>query len=108
MLAMVSNRPNGSNSDVYETMQLQPFGLVGDGAGPIFKIFTTAAALEMGMGIKRPARRRTGSRRQAAVAGAKGCRRDTWCAQNHNGSAYRSPMSVTDALATSPTPRSPS
>ncbi len=32
-------------------MQPQPFSLVGDGAGSIFKIFTTAAALEMGMGI---------------------------------------------------------
>ena len=34
-----------------ETVQPQPFSLVGDGAGSIFKIFTTAAALDMGMGI---------------------------------------------------------
>ena len=34
-----------------QTVQPQPFSLVGDGAGSIFKIFTTAAALEMGMGI---------------------------------------------------------
>ncbi len=31
-----------------KTVQPQPFSLVGDGAGSIFKIFTTAAALDMG------------------------------------------------------------
>ena len=33
------------NSDANETVQPQPFSLVGDGAGSIFKIFTTAAAM---------------------------------------------------------------
>ena len=51
VLAMASNRTYGLNIDAGETMQPQPFSLVGDGAGSIFKIFTTAAALDMGMGI---------------------------------------------------------
>ncbi len=48
---MGSNRTYGLNTDAGETMQPQPFSLVGDGAGSIFKIFTTAAAMDMGMGI---------------------------------------------------------
>ncbi len=51
VMGMASNRTYGLNSDARETVQPQPFSLVGDGAGSIFKIFTTAAALDMGMGI---------------------------------------------------------
>ena len=51
VLAMASNRTYGLNTDAGETMQPQPFSLVGDGAGSIFKVFTVAAALDMGMGI---------------------------------------------------------
>ena len=51
VMAMASNRTYGFNSDANETVQPQPFSLVGDGAGSIFKIFTTTAALDMGMGI---------------------------------------------------------
>lgn len=51
VLAMASNRTYGLNLDAYETMQPQPFTLAGNGAGSVFKIFTTAAAMEMGMGI---------------------------------------------------------
>src|SRR5690349_2901172 len=39
VLAMASNRTYGLNTDAGETMQPQPFSLVGDGAGSIFKIF---------------------------------------------------------------------
>ena len=83
-------------------MQPQPFSLVGDGAGSIFKIFTTAAALGDGHGHQRhsstcPA----GSRPRAwAAADAKGCPKDTWCVKNAGN--YRGSMNVTDALATSP------
>src|ERR1700739_2892162 len=49
--AMASNRTYGLNMEAGETMRPQPFSLVGDGAGSVFKIFTTAAALDMGMGI---------------------------------------------------------
>ncbi|KDE99483.1 penicillin-binding protein [Mycolicibacterium aromaticivorans JS19b1 = JCM 16368] len=101
VVAMVSNRTYGLNSAVGETMQPQPFSLAGDGAGSIFKIFTTAAALDMGMGISAnldaPARFEA---KGLGSGGAKGCPRDTWCVQNDGN--YRGSMSVTDALAQSP------
>lgn len=101
VVAMVSNRTYGLNLDAGETMQPQPFSLVGDGAGSIFKLFTTAAALDMGMGINAqldaPARFEA---KGLGSGGAKGCPKETWCVQNAGN--YRGQMSVTDALATSP------
>lgn len=102
VIAMVSNRTYGLNMDVGETVQPQPFSLVGDGAGSIFKIFTTAAALELGLGINAvldvPARFNA---KGLGEGGAKGCPRETWCVEN-----YRDPrnlsMNITDALAKSP------
>jgi membrane peptidoglycan carboxypeptidase len=101
VVAMASNRTYGLNSDAGETMQPQPFSLVGDGAGSIFKIFTTSAALEMGMGINAqldaPARFEA---KGLGSGGAKGCPPATWCVLNDGN--YRGALSVTDALATSP------
>ncbi|MGX9788499.1 transglycosylase/D,D-transpeptidase PonA2 [Mycobacterium sp. MMS18-G62] len=101
VLAMASNRTYGLNTEAGETMQPQPFSLVGDGAGSIFKIFTTAAAMDMGMGINAqldaPARFEA---KGLGSGGAKGCPAATWCVQNAGN--YRGQMSVTDALATSP------
>jgi membrane peptidoglycan carboxypeptidase len=101
VLAMASNRTYGLNTEAGETMQPQPFSLVGDGAGSIFKIFTTAAALDMGMGINAqldaPARFEA---KGLGSGGAKGCPKETWCVQNDGN--YRGQMSVTDALAQSP------
>ncbi|GAA4634506.1 transglycosylase/D,D-transpeptidase PonA2 [Mycolicibacterium sediminis] len=99
VVAMASNRTYGLNLDAGETMQPQPFSLVGDGAGSIFKVFTTAAALDMGMGIN--AQLDAPSSFQAkglGSGGAKGCPPATWCVTGGG----RGPMSVTDALATSP------
>ncbi len=101
VMAMASNRTYGLDTDTGETMRPQPFSLVGDGAGSIFKIFTTAAALDMGMGIS--AELQVPGSFQAkgmGAGGAKGCPKETWCVVNVGN--YRSPMSVTDALATSP------
>jgi membrane peptidoglycan carboxypeptidase len=101
VLAMVSNRTYGLNADAGQTMRPQPFSLVGDGAGSIFKIFTAAAALEMGLGIN--AQLDVPGSFQAkgmGAGGAKGCPKETWCVIN--AGSYRSPMNVTDALATSP------
>ena len=101
VLAMASNRTYGLNLDAGETMQPQPFSLVGDGAGSVFKVFTVAAALDMGMGIS--AQLDAPSRFEAkglGSGGAKGCPPATWCVQN--GGNYRGTMNVTDALATSP------
>ena len=101
VVAMVSNRTYGLDTAAGETVQPQPFSLVGDGAGSIFKIFTTAAAMDMGLGI--------GANLDAPVrfeakglgsGGARGCPSNTWCVQNAGN--YRGSMSVTDALAQSP------
>jgi membrane peptidoglycan carboxypeptidase len=101
VLAMASNRTYGLNTDAGETMQPQPFSLVGDGAGSTFKLFTTAAALEMGMGIG--ATLDVPGQFQAKGLGSSdtpGCPKETWCVKN--AGSYRGSMNVTDALATSP------
>jgi membrane peptidoglycan carboxypeptidase len=101
VLAMASNRTYGLNTDAGETMQPQPFSLVGDGAGSTFKIFTTAAAMEMGMGINTTLD--VPGQFQAKGLGSSdtpGCPKETWCVKNAGG--YRGQMNVTDALATSP------
>ncbi|MCG5432820.1 transglycosylase/D,D-transpeptidase PonA2 [Mycobacterium sp. MYCO198283] len=101
VVAMASNRNYGLNGDAGETMQPQPFTLVGDGAGSTFKVFTVAAALDMGMGIN--AQLDVPGRFEAkgmGSGGARGCPKDTWCVQN--AGSYRGAMNVTDALATSP------
>ena len=101
VMAMASNRTYGFNSDANETVQPLPFSLVGDGAGSIFKIFTTAAALDMGMGID--AQLAVPGSFQAKGLGSSdtpGCPRETWCVRN--AGSYRGSMNVTDALATSP------
>jgi membrane peptidoglycan carboxypeptidase len=101
VMAMASNRTYGLNGDAGETMQPQPFSLVGDGAGSIFKIFTTAAAMDMGMGIN--AQLEVPGFFQAkgmGSGGAKGCPKETWCVRNDGN--YRGSMNVTDALQTSP------
>lgn len=101
VLAMGDNRSYGLKLEAGQTVQPQPFTLVGDGAGSIFKIFTSAAALDMGMGIN--ALLDVPPTFQGAGLGSsetKGCPPKTWCVKNAGG--YRSPMSMTDALALSP------
>ncbi|MGC7194444.1 penicillin-binding protein, partial [Mycobacteroides abscessus subsp. abscessus] len=83
VLAMASNRTYGLDTERGETMQPQPFSLVGNGAGSVFKIFTVAAAMEMGMGINTqlpvPARFEA---KGLGSGGARGCPPATWCVQN--------------------------
>ena len=101
VLAMASNRTYGLNTDAGETMQPQPFSLVGDGAGSIFKLFTTAAAMDMGMGINTTLP--VPAFFQAKGLGSSdtpGCPKETWCVKNAGN--YSGSMSVTQALATSP------
>lgn len=101
VVAMADNRTYGLKLDDGETVQPQPFSLVGDGAGSIFKIFTTAAALEMGMGISAQLDVPGNFRGKGlGSSSTPGCPADTWCVKNAGN--YRSPMSVTDALAQSP------
>lgn len=101
VLAMASSRTYGLDQDRFETVQPQPFSMVGNGAGSVFKLFTTAAAMEKGMGINSqldvPGRYEA---RGMGDGGARGCPPATYCVEN--AGTYRSPMSVTEALATSP------
>ncbi len=102
VIAMVSNRTYGLNTDAGETVQPQPFSLVGDGAGSIFKIFTTAAAMDLGLGtaamLDVPGRF---DAKGLGAGGAKGCPKDTWCVENYRDPRYLT-MSVPEALAKSP------
>ncbi|MEU7139213.1 transglycosylase domain-containing protein [Nocardia sp. NPDC046473] len=101
LLAMASSRTYGLNRDANETVQPQPYSMVGDGAGSIFKLFTTAAAMEKGLGIN--AQLDVPNRFEAkgmGNGGARGCPPATYCVEN--AGKYKSPMSVTEALATSP------
>ena len=101
VLAMGDNRGYGLRLEAGQTVQPQPFTLVGDGAGSIFKIFTSAAALDMGMGINAlldvPP---TFQGKGLGDSSTPGCPPKTWCVKNAGG--YRSPMNMTDALALSP------
>ncbi|BBX66613.1 transglycosylase/D,D-transpeptidase PonA2 [Mycolicibacterium psychrotolerans] len=101
IVAMAGNRTYGLDLNARQTVQPQPFSLVGDGAGSIFKIFTTAAALEMGLGINATLDvpqtfRGTG----LGDSSEPGCPPKTWCVKN--ASNYSGQMNVTDALAKSP------
>jgi membrane peptidoglycan carboxypeptidase len=100
LVAMVSNRTYGL--DPGQTVQPQPFSLVGDGAGSIFKIFTTAAALDLGLGtgaiLDVPGRF---DAKGLGEGGAKGCPKETWCVENYKDPRWRT-MGVTEALAKSP------
>ncbi|MDT5077095.1 MAG: hypothetical protein QOJ80_1732 [Mycobacterium sp.] len=101
LLAMADSRSYGLNLAAGQTVQPQPFSLVGDGAGSIFKIFTTAAALDMGMGTN--AQLEVPQKFEGTGLGSSntpGCPPLSWCVKNAGG--YRSPMSVSDALAQSP------
>lgn len=101
VVAMADNRSYGLDLSAGQTVQPQPFSLVGDGAGSIFKIFTTAAALEMGLGIS--AQLDVPQTFQATGLGDTtdpGCPPTTWCVKNVSG--FGGQMNVTDALAKSP------
>lgn len=101
VVAMASSRAYGLDPEANQTVQPQPYSMVGDGAGSVFKLFTTAAAMEKGLGIN--AQLDVPGRFEAkgmGNGGARGCPAATYCVEN--AGRYKSPMSVTEALATSP------
>ena len=101
VVAMGDNRTYGLRLERGETVQPQPFALGGDGAGSVFKIFTSAAALEMGMGIN--AQLDVPATFQGVGLGESntpGCPPKAWCVKNASG--YRTPMTMSEALALSP------
>lgn len=101
LLAMGSSRVYGLDANAHQTVQPQPYSMVGDGAGSIFKIFTTAAAMEKGLGISAtldvPA---LFTAKGMGNSGTPGCPAETYCVKNAGN--YAPSMSVTQALATSP------
>jgi len=101
ILAMGSSRTYGLDANANETVQAQPYSLAGHGAGSIFKIFTTAAAMEKGLGknaiLDVPGRFEA---RGMGSGGARGCPAATYCVEN--AGKYPAALSVTDALAQSP------
>ncbi|PQP16974.1 penicillin-binding protein [Rhodococcus opacus] len=101
ILAMGSSRTYGLDANANETVQAQPYSLAGHGAGSIFKIFTTAAAMEKGLGtnaiLEVPGRFEA---RGMGSGGARGCPASTYCVEN--AGKYPAALSVTDALAQSP------
>lgn len=101
LLAMGSSRIYGLDADAAQTVQPQPYSLVGNGAGSIFKIFTAAAAMEKGLGsnsvLQVPRRVEV---KGLGNGGARGCPVATYCVENTGN--YPASLSLTDALAQSP------
>ena len=99
--AMASSRQYGLELGDSQTVQPQPFSLVGDGGGSVFKVFTVAAAMEKGMGTDTslPVPRRVEVSGLGA-GGAAGCPPAQYCVEN--AGSYPSSLPVTDALAQSP------
>ena len=101
VVAIASSRDYGLELGDSQTVQPQPFSMVGDGAGSVFKIFTVAAAMEKGMGTNTslavPNRVQVSG---LGAGGARGCPPGMYCVEN--AGSYPSSLSVTDALAQSP------
>ena len=101
VVAIASSRQYGLELGDSQTVQPQPFSLVGDGAGSVFKIFTVAAALEKGMAagttLSVPNRVQVSG---LGAGGARGCPAGQYCVEN--AGSYPGSLSVTDALAQSP------
>ena len=102
VLSMVSSRDYGLDGRAGETVQPQPFSMVGDGAGSVFKLFTVAAAMEKGMGTGTvlPIPPSVAVYGMGNSNGAFGCPPNAYCVKN--AGPYPPNASVTQALATSP------
>ncbi len=102
VLAMGSSRDYGLNLKAGQTMQPQPFSMVGDGAGSVFKVFTVAAAMEKGLGsgASIPVPATLSVEGMGNSGGVNGCPANTYCVKNDG--KYPASMSVSMALAQSP------
>lgn len=102
VLAMASSRNYGLDQAADETVQPQPFSLVGDGAGSVFKVFTVAAAMEQGLGTGTniPVPGFLAVEGMGNSGGSNGCPANAYCVKNDG--RYPASMSVTQALAQSP------
>ena len=101
ILAMASSRQYGLNANSAETTVPLTFSQIGDGAGSTFKIFTAAAAMQKGVGIKTnipsPARLEVSG---MGTGGAAGCPENKYCVTNDG--SYPASMTLQTALAESP------
>ncbi len=102
VLAMADSRTYGLDAAAKQTSLLQTAQLESDGAGSVFKIFTTAAAMEQGMGtaavLEAPQTVRLSG------FGTGGCNdgsTNQYCVKNYDG-GYAPQYPVTQALAQSP------
>lgn len=102
VVSMASSRNYGLNANANQTVQPQPFSLVGDGAGSVFKIFTVAAGMEKGLPINSniPVPGSIAVEGMGDSGGAYGCPANYYCVKNDG--KYPASMSVTQALAQSP------
>lgn len=101
VVALASSRTYGLNTQAQETVLPLTHSLQGHGAGSVFKVFAAAVALQEGMGIdsvlKVPSRIEVSG---MGDGGAKDCPPTKYCVEN--AGAFRSTMTLRDALATSP------
>lgn len=101
IMAMASSRVYGVDQKSNETVISLPFSQIGNGAGSTFKVFTAAAAMEKGLGIKTvvpsPSRVQVSG---LGTGGAAGCPEDMYCVEN--AGEYPSSMTLQKALAQSP------
>ena len=101
VLAMADSRTYGLNAEAKETTLLQTAQLESDGAGSVFKLFTTAAAMEQGMGTA--AMLEAPQTVRLSGFGSGGCDDGSqqYCVKNYSG-GYAPQYSLTQALAQSP------
>jgi len=101
VLAMADSRTYGYDAGAKETSLLQTAKLESDGAGSIFKLFTTAAAMEQGLGINTILD--TPQTVRLTGFGTGGCNDGSsdYCVKNYDNS-YLPQYTLTQALAQSP------
>ncbi|MBC2682403.1 penicillin-binding protein [Corynebacterium sp. 4HC-13] len=101
VVAMASSRTYGLDSSKHQTVNPVTHSLQGHGAGSIFKIFPAALAIQDGMGLDTvlavPHRLEIDG---MGNGGADNCPPGKYCVEN--ASAYKSQMTLKEALATSP------
>src|SRR5699024_5146294 len=101
VLSMVSSRTYSLVLDKNETLLPQRYSMVCNGAGSIFNVFTAAAALEAGYGIKNtldvPTRYDADG---LGFGGASNCPANRYCVENSG--SYKPRMTFEEALAHSP------
>ncbi len=101
VIALAASRTYGLNEAEKQTVFPITHTLQGHGAGSVFKIFATAAALERGLGIDSEiAVPRRVEITGMGTGGARGCPADTYCVEN--AADFQDRMTLQAAMATSP------